>query len=70
MRRASAALTALRDWVHRLSEQGPEGLKDSWSKGNPPRLSAAQFAELVETGPDRATNAVVSWRRISATGCR
>ena len=57
----------LRDWVHRFNERGPEGLKDSWSKGNPPRLSAAQLAEfaaLVETGPDRATNGVVRWRRI------
>jgi transposase len=57
----------LRDWVHRFNECGPEGLKDSWSKGNPPRLSAAQLAEfaaLVETGPDRATNGVVRWRRI------
>jgi transposase len=57
----------LRDWVHRFNERGPEGLKESWSKGNPPRLSAAQlaeFAELVETGPDRAANGVVRWRRI------
>src|SRR5215217_18166 len=30
----------LRDWVHRFNERGPEGLKDSWSKGHPPRLSA------------------------------
>jgi transposase len=53
--------------VHRFNERGPEGLKESWSKGNPPRLSAAQlaeFAELVETGPDRAANGVVRWRRI------
>ena len=28
----------LRDWVHRFNEQGPDGLKDTWSKGNPPRL--------------------------------
>jgi transposase len=57
----------LRDWVHRFNERGPEGLKDSWSKGNPPRLSAAQLAklaELVEIGPDRAANGVVRWRRI------
>jgi transposase len=49
----------LRDWVHRFNESGPEGLKDSWSKGHPPRLSAeqlAQFGELVETGPDRAVH--------------
>src|SRR3954452_12743476 len=46
----------LRDWVHRFNERGPEGLKDSWSKGHPPRLSAeqlAQLAEVVETGPAR-----------------
>jgi transposase len=57
----------LRDWVHRFNERGPDGLKDSWSKGNPPRLSAAQQAELarlVETGPDRAVHGVVRWRRV------
>jgi transposase len=57
----------LRDWVHRFNERGPDGLKDSWSKGNPPRLSAAQQAELarlVETGPDRAVHEVVRWRRV------
>src|SRR5215203_759674 len=57
----------LRDWVHRFNESGPEGLKDSWSKGHPPRLSAeqlAQFGELVETGPDRAVHGVVRWRRV------
>src|ERR687897_315508 len=27
----------LRDWVHRFNERGPDGLKDTWSKGNPPR---------------------------------
>src|SRR3954470_858725 len=57
----------LRDWVHRFNERGPDGLKDSWSKGNPPRLSAAQQAELarlVETGPDRA----VAWGRALAAG--
>ena len=57
----------LRDWVHRFNERGPDGLKDSWSKGNPPRLSSEQQAELVrlvETGPDRAVHGVVRWRRI------
>jgi transposase len=57
----------LRDWVHRFNERGPEGLKDSWSKGYPPRLSAAQLAELaelVETGPDHAVHGIVRWRRI------
>ena len=57
----------LRDWVHRFNAHGPEGLKDSWSKGNPPRLTPdqqAELARLVETGPDRAVDGVVRWRRI------
>src|SRR5918998_259929 len=57
----------LRDWVHRFNERGPDGLRDSWSKGHPPRLSAEQQAELarlVETGPDRAVHGVVRWRRV------
>jgi transposase len=57
----------LRDWVHRFNKHGPDGLKDSWSKGKPPRLSAEQqaaLAHLVETGPDRAVHGVVRWRRV------
>ena len=57
----------LRDWVHRFNEYGPEGLKDTWSKGTPPRLSPeqqAELAQLVETGPDRAVHGVVRWRRV------
>ena len=57
----------LRDWVHRFNERGPDGLKDTWSKGNPPRLLAEQQAELahlVETGPNRAVHGVVRWRRV------
>ena len=57
----------LRDWVHRFNDHGPDGLKDSWAKGHPPRLSTAQqvdLARLVETGPDRAIHGVVRWRRI------
>src|SRR5918998_6919575 len=45
----------LRDWVHRFNEHGPDRLRDTWSKGNPPRLSPDQQAELariVEIGPD------------------
>jgi transposase len=56
----------LRDWVHRFNEHGPDGLKDTWSKGNPPRLSPgqrAQLAQIVETGPDRTVHGVVRWRR-------
>jgi transposase len=57
----------LRDWVHRFNERGPDGLKDSWSKGNPPRLTPgqqAELAELVATGPDRTIHGLVRWRRI------
>src|SRR5215207_7609691 len=57
----------LRDWVHRFNAHGPDGLKDSWSKGSPPRLSAderAELAQLVETGPDRVAHGVVRWRRV------
>ena len=57
----------LRDWVHRFNERGPDGLKNAWSKGNPPRLSAEQQAELIhliESGPVRAVHGVVRWRRI------
>src|SRR6187401_2661293 len=57
----------LRDWVHRFNTAGPDGLKDSWSKGHPPRLSAEQLAQLgqvVESGPERAVHGIVRWRRV------
>jgi transposase len=52
----------LRDWVHRFNVHGPEGLLDNWMGGPKPRLSAeqlAQFAQIVEAGPDREKNGVV-----------
>ena len=55
------------DWVHRFNEHGPDGLKDSWANGSVPRLSPeqqAEFADLVETGPDRVVDGVVRWRRV------
>ena len=55
----------LRDWVHRFNAQGPDGLRTS--PPGPRRLSAeqqAELAEIVETGPDRAIDGVVRWRRI------
>jgi transposase len=57
----------LRDWAHRFNAQGPAGLKDHHRRGNPRRLSKAQqveLAEIVETGPERAVDGVVRWRRI------
>ena len=66
-RHAGMDRQTLRDWVHRFNARGPDGFRDSWSKGPEPRLSAEQRAEipqLVEAGPDRAVHGVVRWRRI------
>lgn len=55
----------LRDWVHRFNEYGPEGLIDIKPPGRPPKLSEKQkevLKQLVETGPDPATDGVVRWR--------
>jgi transposase len=57
----------LRDLAHRFNGEGPEGLRDRPRAGRPRRLSEAQMAtlgEIVETGPDLATDGVVRWRRI------
>ena len=42
-------------------------LIDNWTAGPKPRLSGeqqAQFAQIVEAGPDREKDGVVRWRRI------
>src|SRR3984957_20195790 len=57
----------LRDWVHRFNASGLEGLIDNWTAGPKPRLSAeqlAQFAQIVEAGPNREKDGVVRWRRL------
>ena len=57
----------LRDWVHRFNAGGADGLKDNWTGGVSPRLSADQKTELaliVEAGPDREKDGVVRWRRV------
>src|ERR1700678_974171 len=57
----------LREWVHRFNASGPDGLIDNWTEGPKPRLSVeqlAQFAQIVEAGPDRQFDGVVRWRRI------
>ncbi len=57
----------LRDWVHRFNAAGPEGLLDNWTDGPKSRLSTeqlAEFAKIVETGPDRARDGVVRWWRV------
>ena len=55
------------DRVHRFNASGPEGLIDNWTDGPRPRLSAeqlAQFAKIVEAGPEGGKDGVVRWRRI------
>jgi transposase len=57
----------LRDWVHRFNAEGLAGLKDRPRPGRQRRLSEGQMAdlaEIVETGPDPASDGVVRWRRI------
>src|SRR5271154_2253588 len=57
----------LRDWVHRFNVSGPEGLIDNRTEGPKPRLleeQLAQFAKIVEAGPDREKDGIVRWRRI------
>src|SRR6202142_4103816 len=57
----------LRDWVHRFNALGPEGLLDNRTEGPKPRLSEeqlAQFAKIVEAGPDREKDGIVRGRRV------
>lgn len=56
----------LRDWVHHFNAQGPDGLKNRKAPGAACRLSAeqlAEFAAIVEAGPDLERDGVVRWRR-------
>jgi hypothetical protein len=43
----------LRDWVHRFNECGPEGLKDSWSKGLPAAPLGRAAGGVCRVGRDR-----------------
>ena len=57
----------LRDWVHRFNAAGPDGLTNRAGAGRPRRLTEVQMrelAEIVEAGPDPATDGVVRWRRV------
>jgi transposase len=57
----------LRDWALRFNADGPDGLLNRKSTGQPRLLTPDQMqalAELVEIGPDRAVHGVVRWRRI------
>src|SRR5208337_5160944 len=64
---STGSCTHSRDWVHRFNAAGPDGLLDKWTSGPKPRLSPdqlAEFARIVETGPDRKVDGLVRWRRI------
>lgn len=55
----------LRDWVHRYNEQGLDGLYDRRGGDKPCRLSVeqeAEFAALVQAGPNLARDGVARWR--------
>jgi transposase len=57
----------LRDWVHRFNEEGPDGLENRPLPGRECWLTPEQMrelAEIVETGPDPATDGIVRWRRV------
>jgi transposase len=61
----------LRDWVHHFNADGPEGLHDHWTRGPACKLSAAQlaeFASIIEAGPDLEADGVVRWRRVDLKG--
>ncbi len=73
MKRAEAAKVGgmdrqtLGDWVHRFNGEGMDGLTNHKGAGRPRMLGDKQMKELgeiVETGPDRAVDGVVRWRRI------
>ncbi len=52
---------------HRFNEEGMNGLTNRKGAGRPRMLSDKQMkdlGEIVETGPDRAVDGVVRWRRI------
>ena len=64
-RAAGAQRQTLRDWVIRYNAAGLEGLKDRPKPGRTPRLrgdNLKAFDQLVEKGPDIATDKVVRWR--------
>lgn len=70
MRREAAARSVgmdrqtLRDWVVRYNADGIEGLADRWGDGRPPRLDAAERAELAEVilaGPDPEVDGISAY---------
>jgi transposase len=60
-------LQIIRDWVLWFNAEGPEGLRNGRSPGQPPKLNDAQrqaLAQKIESGPIPAIHGVVRWRLI------
>jgi transposase len=58
-------LQIVRDWVMKFNANGPDGLIDRKSPGQPSRLNDAQraaIAAMVDSGPIPAIHGVVRWR--------
>lgn len=61
----AVTLQIVRDWVLRFNAEGPEGLKNHWAGGVPPKLKPEHkrfLAEMLERGPIPAIHGVVRWR--------
>lgn len=61
----------LRDWVIRYNSHGLDGLYDCWGEGRPPRLEAAEQAELlriVMAGPDPEADGLSAFTREDLVG--
>lgn len=59
------------DWVHRYNSGGVGALVSRPNSGRPPKLDAAQMAELydlVVKGPDPEIDQVVRWRCVDLRG--
>ena len=57
--RMDIAERPLRKWLHRFNGQGPEGLKDAYRSGQPPKLdneAAERFRSRIRQGVTRADN--------------
>jgi transposase len=60
-------LQIIRDWVIWFNADGPDGLRNGKSPGQPSKLNDAQrlaIARMIESGPIPAVHGVVRWRLV------
>lgn len=60
-------LQIVRDWVVKFNANGPDGLVDRKSPGQPSRLNdthRAAIAKMIESGPIPSVHGVVRWRLV------